>query len=135
MSAVRSSAVIGASRWLDANRLEGTSKNSATAKATISFSLFMAISSGSGIGGRRPSWIADRARRHARTVTTGYVYWPMYERNRRLDGSQFPIASRVVLTESRSMPNEWPSRFQGWVGFRGSLSKAGKCCYGSQQFL
>ncbi len=33
------------------------------------------------------------------------------------------------------MPNEWPSRFQGWVGFRGSLSKAGKCCYGSQQFL
>src|SRR5204863_6760255 len=45
MSAVRSSAVIGASRWLDANRLEGTSTSSVMVKATISFTLFMGITS------------------------------------------------------------------------------------------
>src|SRR5439155_18150757 len=52
MSAVRSSAVIGASRWLDANRLEGTSMSSAMAKATIRFILFMENLSGSEFGVR-----------------------------------------------------------------------------------
>src|SRR5260370_30669270 len=41
MSAVRPSAVIGASRWLAANRLDGASTNSATAKATKRFRFFI----------------------------------------------------------------------------------------------
>ncbi len=55
MSAVRSNAVIGASRWLDANKLEGTSMNIAMAKATIFLIFLMEIASGSEVGGRKPS--------------------------------------------------------------------------------
>src|SRR5215831_10556570 len=48
MSAVRSNAVIGASRWLDASRLAGTSRQSAIANSTIFVSGFI-VSSQSGI--------------------------------------------------------------------------------------
>jgi hypothetical protein len=40
-SAARSNAVIGASRWLDANKLEGASMNNDIARATTDFSFFM----------------------------------------------------------------------------------------------
>jgi hypothetical protein len=40
---VWSNAVMGASRWLDANRLAGASMNSAMPKAMIDFSFFIGM--------------------------------------------------------------------------------------------
>src|SRR5262245_17187280 len=70
MSAVRSSAVIGASRWLAA-KLAGTSISSAMAKASMEFSFFIDVASyrSKDLVNVAIANCSAQARRHARAVT------------------------------------------------------------------
>src|SRR5260370_32043644 len=76
---------MGASRWLDANKLAGTSMDSAMAKATIVFSRFIRFSSGIEMGGR--CRIGDRrgAAPRPQRFATGSVYCFKYAPDRRSD--------------------------------------------------
>src|SRR5258708_5244411 len=98
-SAVRSRAVIGASRWLDANRLDGVSTNKATAKATKDFRFFIGFSSGSKVGGRRQRDLCCPGVAATPTAApNGFVYCTMYVRDARSDW----IAPEMETTQSNS---------------------------------
>src|SRR5215471_6741098 len=77
-SALWSSAVMGASRWLDANIFDGTSTSSPMARATNDFSCFMRNSSFGELVGRHHRNCTTAERRHAAAVTIGSVYELQY---------------------------------------------------------
>jgi hypothetical protein len=77
---------MGASRWLDANMLAGTSMNSAMAKVTIVFSRFIKFSSGIEFVDVATSWARPPGRGATpQRFTTGFVYWIKYAQDRSLD--------------------------------------------------
>src|ERR1700693_2474750 len=98
---------MGASRWLDANRLAGTSTNSAMAKATTAFRCFIVESSEIEVGGRRPSSnLKPGARRHA---PSGYDLIGLRTQERINSGSGFVTGLNFhesLLSRSFSLRSE-----------------------------
>src|SRR5580692_3538331 len=102
---------MGASRWLDANMLAGTSMNSAMAKVTIVFSRFIKFSSGIEFVDVTTSWawLPGRGATPHR-FTNSFVYCIKYAPDRRLDldraGRTPPTLTLLLISHASRMQGQ-----------------------------